>query len=126
MSKPLFHYMRRGTLYQKTSVILGIAGSLLGILLWIILIFFNPYGSEQTKPGTFYITFLMLCLPAIVAILTLVYNRLKLIWVVLIWTLPYGLFFSATPGIFNVYGIVLVIYLIAAIFGSVDKTDTKN
>lgn len=125
VSKSLLYYMRQGSLNQKASVILGIAGSGLGILLWIILIFFNPYSSDQTEPGTLSITFFMLCLPAIVGLLSLVFNRLKLLWVVFIWTLPFGLYLAATPGIFNLYGIVLVIYLFAAILGSIRKTNTK-
>jgi len=94
---------------------MGLAGPLMGILLWTIFIFYNPYSSGQIDADTFYITFFMLCLPAIAGFLTVVLNRPGYMWVVFIWSLPCGLYFSATPGIFKLYGIVLMLYLAAAI-----------
>jgi hypothetical protein len=126
MTQPLLHYIRQGSLFKKASVITGLAGCILGILLWTILIYFNPYSSNPANPGTFYITFFMLCLPAVVGLLSLAFNRLKLIWLVLLWTLPYGLYLTATPGIFNLYGLVLAFYFIAVILGFIARPIIPN
>lgn len=97
---------------QKVGIIFGLLGSILGIALWIILLFFNPYSREQQISYTYILTQII---PAIVGLVSAIVKKVWLMVIVLIILLPLGFYMALTPGIFKYFGLALVFYLISIV-----------
>jgi hypothetical protein len=100
---------------MKVSVF-GLAASLGCISLCAIFMFWNPYSSTPAGKDTIIIIFSMLVLPAILGIVTSFFNNRILMYIVLVWSVPYGLYLTVVsiPSIFNLFGVVLILYLFSA------------
>lgn len=96
---------------------MGLIASLGCILLCCILLFWNPYSGVRAGNDTVFVIFLMLILPACLGIITSFIRYKIMMFIVFVWSLPYGLYLSIAkiPSIFNLFGIVLVLYLVSAI-----------
>ncbi|OZB93765.1 hypothetical protein CJP46_21030 [Paenibacillus sp. XY044] len=82
------------------------------ILLWVRLGFFNPYSSNlEARP--LQITFFMLCVPAVLAIVSTWFGRKTLVLIALLWSLPVSLYLAMTPGIFALFGATSCAYLVS-------------
>jgi hypothetical protein len=99
---------------MKVSV-LGLVASLGCIILCAIFLFWNPYSSTPAERDTITIIVTMLVLPAIVGIVSSILNIRILMYIVLVWSVPYGLYLTVVsiPSIFNLFGVVLILYLFA-------------
>ncbi|MFC0562486.1 hypothetical protein ACFFH4_27035 [Halalkalibacter alkalisediminis] len=98
---------------KKLSSVLGVIAGLASIILWLVFIFFNPYSSAGI--GTILISFFMLLLPALLAVkASIQYKDFELL-IAFIWSLPYSVYFAFTPGIFALFGISCLLYLVSFI-----------
>jgi len=91
--------------------ILGVIAGVFSIVLWIMLVFYNPYtrsGSEDMATTTF----VTLCLPACLAIVSSFMNKKYLMLIAFIWSLPISLYVMLTPGIFAWFIAPCISYLI--------------
>ncbi|PGZ90947.1 hypothetical protein [Bacillus sp. AFS029533] len=99
----------------KISSILGVCSSVVSILLWVVLNYFNPY-SNGIETDVVTRTAIMLFFPACLALFASLTYRKWLLLVAFIWSLPISLYLALTPGIFAVFGITSLCYLISFIF----------
>ena len=100
---------------RKSASALGLIAGIVSILLWVILNLLNPYSS-QTSGGTTLITFVMLVLPACVAITSSLRSKKVFMLIAFIWFLPLSLYLLMTPGIFLLFGFTSFTYLISYVF----------
>ncbi|HAG01074.1 MAG TPA: hypothetical protein DCK78_22550 [Paenibacillus lactis] len=92
-----------------------IAGAVSGIgsmLLWCILIFFNPY-TDTVNADAARNTFLMLFLPGVIALISLFGPWKPLMLIAFLWSVLPSLYLAGTPGIFALFGVTSAGYLIA-------------
>nr|WP_106781443.1 hypothetical protein [Lysinibacillus timonensis] len=89
--------------------ILGIVAGIASIVLWIVLVFANPYAVLGS--GGTITTFVMLFLPACLAIFASIKGKHVLLLLAFIWSLPISLYVYFTPGIFSWFGITSFTYL---------------
>lgn len=89
--------------------LIGFLSGIVSILLWIQLVFNNPYAAPSS--GAIATTFFMLYLPACLAIISALKTNHKLMLVAFIWSFPVSLYVYFTPGIFSWFGITSVTYL---------------
>ncbi|WP_237087054.1 hypothetical protein [Paenibacillus ihbetae] len=92
-----------------------IAGAVSGIgsmLLWCILIFFNPY-TDTVNADAARNTFIMLFLPGTVALISLFGPRKTFMLIAFLWSLLPSLYLAGTPGIFALFGVTSAGYLVA-------------
>jgi hypothetical protein len=100
---------------EKASILVGLLGSLAGIALWIILVYFNPYSNgDNTVSNTTIVTVYRVFLPAIAALVSSIFRKPWLMLIVFLWFLPAGLYLAGTPGIFKYFGLVEASYLVSA------------
>lgn len=92
--------------------IIGVAGGLLSIILWTIFNFFNPY-SNQIEVDPALIMFFMILLPAVLAIIASITSKPSWVLIAFIWATPYSLYLVLTPGIFALFGISCMFYLLS-------------
>lgn len=92
------------------SLWIGILASLGSICLWIVLVFFNPYASGV---DAFVGTLFMLCLPSFLAFYAAMNQKNTLMLIAFVWSAPFGLYFTGSPGIFRGYGFVLLFYFLS-------------
>lgn len=94
----------------------GLVASAGCIILCAILLFWNPYSNTPVSRGTFIIIFTMLIFPAGLGTITSFLKNRILMYIVFIWSLPYGLYLSVAsiPSIWNLFSVVLILYLVAA------------
>ncbi|MFT4416795.1 hypothetical protein ACLM5H_23305 [Fredinandcohnia humi] len=98
----------------KTKI-LGVIAGILSIFLWFILSFYNPY-SNPTDFEPIVNTFFMLFLPACLAIIASLKFKKFLMLIAFFWSLPISLYLIGTPGIFALFGITSISYLISFLF----------
>lgn len=98
---------------DRTASVLGLAGAVGSIVLWVIYVFLNPY-HDTFEMETFWRTFSMLLLPALLAIYAAWQVKSILMYVAFLWSFPMGVYMSASPGLFKLYGLVLLFYLVSA------------
>ncbi|WP_312469834.1 hypothetical protein [Neobacillus sp.] len=100
---------------RNTSKFLGVVGGVSSIILWIVFNFYNPYSNlKETEPMI--TTFLMLVLPACLAIIASIKPKKLLMLIAFLWSLPISLYLIGTPGIFALFGVTNIIYLISFLF----------
>lgn len=100
--------------------IIGLVSGILSILLWVLLVFFNPYSNE-IDVRTMLITLVCLVIPAIIAILSFYMSKKVLMLVAFIWSLPLSLYLIMTPGVFLLFGFTSLAYLLSYILMMVFK-----
>lgn len=92
------------------ALVLGVTASVFSILLWIVLVFYNPYASSTADVAGN--TFVMLCLPACLAFISSVMYKQYFMLIAFIWSLPISLYLSFTPGIFAWFIAPCIVYFI--------------
>ncbi|WP_156289529.1 hypothetical protein [Oceanobacillus salinisoli] len=97
---------------KKMSKIFGVIGGISGIILWSILVYINPY-SDSVGANSNIGLFFMLFLPACLAIIASFITSSILLFISFLWSLPYSLYLSLTPGIFALFGLVCLTYLLS-------------
>ncbi|SEQ36979.1 hypothetical protein SAMN05216232_2194 [Virgibacillus subterraneus] len=97
---------------RKVSVVLGITAGISSIVLWFVLNFYNPY-SNPTELAPVVNTFFMLFLPACLAIVASFMSKQLLLLIAFLWSLPVSLYLVFSPGIFALFGISSIAYLIS-------------
>ena len=108
---------------EQIGSIVGLFASIGGITLWIILIYFNPYSSGGIAEDVMIRTFFGLLLPSIIGTIGSAFRIRWLMYVVFIVSLPLNLYLAGTPGIFKLFLIVSLGYLLSAILISIEKKD---
>lgn len=97
---------------RQTTLSLGLIGGFSSLILWVVFVFYNPYSNIPLS-GSMIITFLMLCMPACLAIVAVIFSKPAFMLVAFIWALPYSLYLFFTPGIFKLFGASCLLYLIS-------------
>lgn len=97
---------------RKTAFLLGVIAGLFSIALWIVLVFYNPYAPADFDE-TAVNTFIMLVLPAFLAIIACLLNKKSLIFIAFVWSLPISLYMMLTPGIFAWFIVSCAAYFIS-------------
>ena len=98
----------------------GITASLGSIFLWVIFLFANPYSDAQLSGVTYVIALTMFGLSAL-GVFASLKNRLYLMYLVFLGSIPSGLYFLLTPGIFKWLGMFCFLYLLSAIVMTINK-----
>jgi hypothetical protein len=97
----------------------GSAAALSAIALYAVLAFFNPYASSPGQGGadgmTYAIVALMVVLALMAAWASLFGKPLVLLLAFLFSFLPFGLYMLGTPGVFFWIGVADLLYLLAAL-----------
>ena len=75
---------------QITGFLFGGIAGLFSIGLWIVFIFYNPYTTSSFDDTAIY-TFLMLCLPACLAIIAAFTKKKYNLFIAFLWSLPISL-----------------------------------
>lgn len=104
----------------------GILASLSGILLWVILIFFNPYVGGLPGAATILLTFIGLGLPAIIGFLSSMFKIKYLMYISFISSLPASLYLAGTPSIFRFFIVISLGYLVSAILLTINSPHIKS
>lgn len=106
---------------KRTRAIRWLAGAgylacVLSFLLWIALIWYNPYDPTSSR-ATAEITFGMLALPACLFAVGLRLRRTSILLAAFIWSVPIGLYMLGSPSFFALFGVSSMMYgLIAVLF----------
>lgn len=95
----------------KHLLFISITGSLISIVLWILLSIMDPYfeGMNKVDPT---ISFIMLVLPAVLFAVGMFQQRVLLMIVSFIWSIPYSFFMLLGPKLFSLFGIINIWYLV--------------
>lgn len=95
----------------------GVIASIGCILLCAIFLYWNPYSRSAASNETVLITFFMLILPAFLGTINSFLGNRILMYIVLVWSMPYGLYVSiaSIPSVWNLFMVVLILYLVSAI-----------
>ncbi|MFD2045074.1 hypothetical protein ACFSTA_15425 [Ornithinibacillus salinisoli] len=91
------------------------------MILWMVLHFYNPYVNLN-EIGPMGSTFFMLFLPACLAIISSLTTKQWLMLFAILWSLPFSLYFVLTPGIFALFGITWITYLVSFLFMKLPKS----
>lgn len=97
--------------YSKKASLIGVNFRGLSICLWIIFSFFNPY-SNGTEMEPMVNTFIMLFLPACLAIISSLSSKKVFMFISFLWSLPISLYLILTLSIFALFGITCFSYLL--------------
>jgi hypothetical protein len=97
---------------RKLSALLGLLAGVLSICLWLIFSFFNPY-TNATDIEPILNTFIMLCLPACLAIISSLKSKKIFMLIAFIWSLPISLYVTMTSSIFALFGVTCLAYLLS-------------
>lgn len=100
--------------------LIGYVSSLMTVFLWFIFIFINPY-AEVTNQSSIIISMVMLVLPAGLLAIGVSLNRSLLMLLAFIWSFPYSLYMLLTPGIFRLFGITSLMYLLCFVLFRIIK-----
>ncbi len=98
----------------------GLIASLGSLLLWLMFLFVNPYSTAEIG-GVTYILALGMCSLSVLGILACRKGRLSLMYLVFLGSLPAGLYFVLTPGVFKWLGLFCMLYLASTIGMTVDR-----
>jgi hypothetical protein len=113
---------------QKLNMIANIVGllaSFVGMVLTIILLYFNPYSNESNNIGTVEVAYATLFAPALFALISLSFKKRRLMFISFIWSLPMSLYLTGTPSIFRIFGITCIFYLVSALLFLLDSVRRK-
>ncbi len=98
---------------RSFAKILGISASIVSIVLWIVLIFFNPYTTDPVDSETITRTLMMLLLPACLALGATITARKPFLLIAFIWSLPMSIYLALTPSIFALFAFTSILYLMS-------------
>lgn len=95
----------------------GMIASVGCIVLSMILLFWNPYSETQAGMDTIFILSITVILPACLGVAASLFRLRVLMVIVFVWSLPYGIYLTvaAVPSLFNLFGVVLLFYLVSAL-----------
>jgi drug/metabolite transporter (DMT)-like permease len=97
---------------SRLSRFIGVLAGVTSIVLWGILNFFNPYsGSVQYEP--LMTTLFTLFLPACLAVVAAIKAQQTFMLIAFIWSMPISLYLAFSPGIFALFGVTSLAYLIS-------------
>jgi len=96
----------------KLSSFLSTIASCFSLLLWVIFIFFNPY-SNFIHSDLVINSFMMLFLPACLALLASFSTKKFFLLIAFLWSLPMSAYLALTPSIFALFAGTCIIYLIS-------------
>lgn len=85
------------------------------MILWVILTYFNPYSNVK-EIGVSISTLFLLLLPACLMIYASLNSKKSFMLFAFIWSIPFSFYFAMTPGIFAIFGITSLSYLISYFF----------
>lgn len=102
------------------SSIIGLIAGISSIFLWFVLNFFNPY-SNLTETEPMMLTFFLLLLPACSAIISSITSKNMLMLIAFLWSLPLSLYLIMTPGVFALFGLTSISYLVSFILMNFTK-----
>ena len=105
---------------SMASAFFGVIASLGSIFLWIVFLFVNPYSDAGISGVTYGIAFAM-CSLGVLGIFASLKTRVYLMYLVFLGSLPSGLYFLLTPGVFKWLGVLCMLYLVSAIVMTVDR-----
>ena len=105
---------------RMASAFFGVIASLGSILLWIAFLFVNPYSDAGISGVTYGIAFAM-CSLGVLGIFASLKGRAYLMYLVFLGSLPAGLYFLLTPGVFRWLGLFCALYLVSAIVMTLHK-----
>ncbi|MFO7317833.1 MAG: hypothetical protein C0P75_012295 [Bacilli bacterium] len=101
-----------GLKVRLAGILFGVIAGLFSIGLWVIFVFYNPYSSTPVEGNTVMTTFLMLCLPALLAIFSSFIQKEYLMFIAFILSLPISFYLFGTPGIFRLFFASCIAYFI--------------
>lgn len=110
---------------KYVQLVLGLLAGLCSIALWVIFVYFNPYSNlnDMTTATT---TFIMLCLPGIIAIIASIINQKYLMLIAFFWSLPISLYVMLTPGIFALFIVPCIMYFICFLLKLLSRSKGQN
>ncbi|WP_425800800.1 hypothetical protein ACHOLT_11675 [Desulfitobacterium sp. Sab5] len=111
---------------EKVGATIGVTASILGIVLWMIFIFYNPYVKDVVTDEQLKITFVRLGLPAACILVASVVNQAWLLYITFAVSLPFYGYMAGTPGIFRLFGLVSVGSIVSAILITIGKRQRRS
>jgi hypothetical protein len=97
---------------RKVGIYVGVIAGIFSMLLWALFSFFNSYSTTPyIEPIAN--TFVTLFLPACLAIFASLTSMKFLMLVAFLWSLPISYYVVFTPGIFALFGVTCILYLIS-------------
>lgn len=102
-------------IFFETGRVLGVI-TMLGVIgLWLVLLFYNPYGYQGFTARTGWMAGLMIFLAAIGLLLCLAGKPYWMAFIFAVMFTPVGLYTMGTPGIYRWVGILELIFAGAAL-----------
>jgi hypothetical protein len=111
---------------EKVGATIGITASILGLVLWMVFIFYNPYVKDIVTNEQVKITFVRLGLPAACILVASVLNQEWLLYITFAASLPFYGYMAGTPGIFSLFGLVSVGSIVSAILITIGKRQRRS
>lgn len=111
---------------EKWGAVIGILASILAAWLMIVLIYFNPYVKEVPDYEQQRIFLTRLGLPALGILIASLTGSANLMLAVFIVSLPFYGYMAGTPGIFKLYGLVLLATICAAFLIRIGKKQRQS
>ncbi|MDR6551882.1 K+-sensing histidine kinase KdpD [Paenibacillus qinlingensis] len=84
---------------QKIELILGVSGTMLIILCWVLILCTSIY-NKQFEIDFFSITFIMTIIPACICLLSVLYNKVGFLIFGFVWLLPMSIYYMFASEIF--------------------------
>lgn len=107
--------LREGRALLHMARIIGLAASLLNIVLLLVLVFFNPYSSRGITAGTYGVAAALSALALLVAWACVKIKPVVIFLAALVSLIPHGFYLLHTPGVFRWIGVSNMLYLVAGI-----------
>ncbi len=112
------------SLIGMIATFFGLMAALGSVLLWLMFLFINPYSNAAIS-GLTYIIALTMCSLSVLGIFASLKTRLYLMYLVFLGSLPFGLYFLLTPGVFKWLGVLCMLYLVSAIVMTLNKANAR-
>ncbi|MBI1877108.1 MAG: hypothetical protein HYR94_02545 [Chloroflexi bacterium] len=94
---------------------IGLIAASLTVILYSVLLFFNPYTNQPATAETHWIAVIMILLALLVGWASLKYMPVLIFLAFLASFFPVGLYMLGTPGLFRAIGVGNLLYLMAVI-----------
>ncbi|SFS74850.1 hypothetical protein [Paenibacillus sp. BC26] len=100
--------------------IVGYAASILTSLLWMVLVWQDPFfeGMNKVDPTQ---SFLMLVLPACLFGIGLLQSRVIIMLAAFLWSVPFSIFMLFSSSMFVLFGVCCLLYLVCAVLSRINK-----
>lgn len=103
---------------------LSIIAGVFSMVLWIVFVLYNPYTNSTASDAAFN-TFIMIFLPACLAIYASCRNKKVLMLAAFIWSLPISLYLTLTTGIFAWFIASCIAYFVCYLLMLLSKIKTE-